>query len=318
MAVVVHRTPHEARHVASRCSCAYLLWWLIWTVSIVTPYFLAYYMNNMWIKEASAIQQPSARFKHKAFVAIRSADATGILSDARWSTESTVNSLYGSSLRACQVSSVEVDDNRDGKPDTVEVTMAVPLAPNEKVYEASAILLFNYTLTESVDIDMEGLAYIHGSSNFPGSQLWVSGDLRLRQLRAVGYKSLDNVYAATSVDTESPTVHDILIPTILGEYAQRNLTTTIENEMKVWTPGDPGSITGKSRFELVARLRIPEESVRYIPGFWETMKVAWVQYLAIFIVVRYLVTLVENFIYDNRLLEFGTVMAQQPSRKPNF
>ena len=32
----------------------------------------------------------------------------------------------------------------------------------------------------------------------------------------------------------------------------------------------------------------PDEIVRYRPGFWEMIKYGWVQYIAIFFVVRYL------------------------------
>ena len=37
----------------------------------------------------------------------------------------------------------------------------------------------------------------------------------------------------------------------------------------------------------------PEELVRYQPGFWEMIKYGWVQYLSIFLVVKYLLSLLE-------------------------
>lgn len=37
----------------------------------------------------------------------------------------------------------------------------------------------------------------------------------------------------------------------------------------------------------------PDEIVRYQPGFWEMIKYGWVQYLSIFFVVRYFLSMLE-------------------------
>ena len=125
------------------------------------------------------LQQPTVQFKHTALVMVEGAAAG---TAAHWSTEPSVNKLYGScvpspprrrysphagrrsgarnrrglfgvrrrSLRVAEVSSFENDVNRDGKADSSSVTLSVPLEAGEKVHHASAILLFNYALDDAV------------------------------------------------------------------------------------------------------------------------------------------------------------------------
>lgn len=126
------------------------------------------------------LQQPTVQFKHTALVMVEGATAG---TAAHWSTEPSVNKLYGScvparrpaavilpaagrrsgarnsrglfgarrrSLRVAEVSSFENDVNRDGKADSSSVTLSVPLEAGEKVHHASAILLFNYALDDAV------------------------------------------------------------------------------------------------------------------------------------------------------------------------
>ena len=49
-------------------------------------------------------------------------------------------------------------------------------------------------------------------------------------------------------------------------------------------------------FELKAKVRYPRESIRYQPGFWETVKFAWVQYVSVLLVVRYFTNMLTNFV----------------------
>jgi len=320
--VLVHTEYHKTKYTAPRCSWAYLAWLTCWLASIVAPYIFAYHMNNLWLKEAVSVQQPRARFKHMAVMSLQSNSIGG---DLHWCTESSINALYReSTLRMGEVSSVEIDDDRDGKPDTLEVTLAMPVLSGEAIYHASAALFFNYTLDQAVDMTMEGVAYVEGGGSVSGSQLWVAGDLRLRQLQPIYYKSAHTRYTESVLKTTrgatgiGPQLSDVQFSTILGSYNQRNLTTYIGNKQQVWSPGDHGSPDGSSRFEIVVQLRIPEEQVRYTPGFWETMKMAWVQYLAIFLLIRFFVGYIEVFLYEFRLLDTTVTQVQIINNKPNF
>jgi len=122
--VVVHQQPHETRHLAPRCSCAYLCSWFALVVAILVPYFVAFHTSeparpstvrrlsivarliaarvrrradNFWVKEKVWLQQPTVQFKHTALVMVEGATAG---TAAHWSTEPSVNKLYGSCVPA--------------------------------------------------------------------------------------------------------------------------------------------------------------------------------------------------------------------------
>ena len=97
--------------------------------------------------------------------------------------------------------SYENDVDRDGKVDTVEVTLKMPLQAGETIQHASAMLFFDYALSDAISVEMEGAVYVDGSSPITGSQLWVAGDLRLRQLKPIRYKSTVTTYSPSILST---------------------------------------------------------------------------------------------------------------------
>ena len=91
--------------------------------------------------------------------------------------------------------SFENDIDREGKTDTVEVTLRMPLDRGETVQHASAMLFFDYQLGEGMSVDMEGVVFVDGSSPISGQSMWVAGDLRLRQLKPIAYRATVDVYS---------------------------------------------------------------------------------------------------------------------------
>lgn len=71
----------------------------------------------------------------------------------------------------------------------------MPLYEGDTVQHASAMLLFDYQLSDSMAVDMEGVVFVDGSSPVSGQSMWVAGDLRLRQLKPIRYRSTVDEYS---------------------------------------------------------------------------------------------------------------------------
>jgi len=274
--------------------------------------------DGLWVKELNWMQQPTVHFKHIAMLAVEGKDAGGDPLYHAWSTEPAMNALYGDGLRVAEVSSFENDIDRDGKTDTVEVTLTMPLDRGETVQHASAMLFFDYQLEDGMSVDMEGVVFVDGSSPISGQSMWVAGDLRLRQLKPIAYRATVDAYNESVLDAQSPQLADLQFTSLLSSYNTRNLTTFVGNEQQVWTAGPGGSADAKLPFTITVQLRIPDELVRYQPGFWEMCKYGLVQYVAIFFVVKYALWTLEAFIYDNSVVQTTITHAQTTSRKPKF
>merc|ERR1712054_671192 len=141
---------------------------------------------------------------------------------------------------------------------------------------------------------------------------------RLRQLKPIRYRSTVDVYSESVLDAQSPRLADLHFASMLSSYNTRNLTTFVSNEQTLWTPGPGGSKDASQKFTVTIQLRIPEEVVRYQPGFWEMIKYGWVQYLSIFFVVKYFMSMLEAFIFENSVVVTAVTHAQTTSRKPKF
>ena len=73
-------------------------------------------------------------------------------------------------------------------------------------------------------------------------------------------------------------------------------TVTVENPYLVWESGNSGNFT------LDVQLQYPPMTVTYFTGFWQLIKFAWIQYLAILVVFWWLLSYVQAFVFKNQII----------------
>lgn len=56
----------------------------------------------------------------------------------------------------------------------------------------------------------------------------------------------------------------------------------------------------KDTFTLMLSVRYPEQNIYYIPKFWQKIKHAWIQYLAIFTVTTWILNKVSAYMYHQK------------------
>ncbi len=61
-------------------------------------------------------------------------------------------------------------------------------------------------------------------------------------------------------------------------------------------------------FNATFVIRIPEQSVRYIPGVSEVLKFAWIQFMSFFIITTFLLHRLTSFVFRNQLLHSYSVV----------
>ena len=59
---------------------------------------------------------------------------------------------------------------------------------------------------------------------------------------------------------------------------------------------------GNGGFTLSVDLNYPVEAVQYKPGFWQTIKWGWLQYLAILVIFIYIFNSIKTFVFSNQIL----------------
>lgn len=177
---------------------------------------------------------------------------------------------------------------------------------------------------------MEGIVYIEHSSALPGASLTVHGDLLLKQNTPFNRFHGTTFFNDTVTDLSIiRSLHEFDIPTILEKYfakegetnsnfyqragmryltAQIPVTTHFDPQNRYWRRGRG------EEFSLEIVINIPEQPILQVPGFFEAMKFAWMQYLSIMIVVGFICYQIKRFLIVGGLLN----TREQISNTPNL
>ncbi|XP_061577242.1 transmembrane protein 231 [Cololabis saira] len=291
----VYSHPAVIRYKTSVCTKATLFLLVVLCLTYIAPLLVAYRSQGFWIKQSTYEEQPVVRFQYQTLMVA----ATSTQGDyVAWSTFPHLNNMLGTNLRIPAVSVREEDQNEDGKLDLLLFQLQLPLKPDEQVYSVQLLITFSYQLFRMSTVVMQSLAFVQHSSPVPGAKLFVSGDLRLQQKTPLPHRGLYNIYNVSVIDDSSPFANTYDLENIVGSYQKRNLTTVLSCPMPVWTVGRASG----SPFELKAEIRYPTEVISYRPGFWETIKFAWVQYVSILLIFLWVFERIQRFVFQNQVL----------------
>ena len=98
-----------------------------------------------------------------------------------YSTSKPINELNAARLRIPVFQSAELDDNRDGRIDRIEIAMQMPLAPTETINGFTALIYCNSQVDSKAKYIFDTASYVNYESNSAMTQLTMDGDFMLRQ-----------------------------------------------------------------------------------------------------------------------------------------
>jgi transmembrane protein 231 len=310
--VEVYHEPLARRYYASRFSCAYFFFLLVGLVAIVVPFFLAYTnVPSFWLKTNTYREQPKVAFQYKVLGNLQGVDADGRNFQIVFSSMADVENLYSGELRVPTLRSIELDLNRDGMADQFHLTALIPLRKGERVLHADLVTFYDVKLRRRARVHMDALAYSSGGGGgMAGKALYVDGDVGLRQrwpFRAKGgYYLPYTKYPLLDPADHELTLEETLMPNIFYGYRNRNNTMDYHELYKVWSPAPPpidGPFGVREEFNFTMVMRIPEMEILYTPTASEVLKDAWIKYLALFVVVKYLLEKLCAFVFYNQLVD---------------
>ncbi|XP_066505999.1 transmembrane protein 231 [Hoplias malabaricus] len=301
----VYSHPALIRYKTSVCTRATLFLLVVLCLTYIPPLLITYRSQGFWLKQSVYEEQPVVQFQYRMLMI----GATGTAGEfVAWSTFPNFNRLLGNNLRIPTVSVQEVDSNQDGKSDRLSVQLALPLKAGEQIYSIQLLLFFSYQLFRMSTVVMQSLAFIQHSSSVPGSQLFISGDLRLQQRTPLPHRGLHTQYNVSVVDGASPFVSTYDLTNIIRSYQERNLTTHLSCPAPVWIIGRAVD----APFQINAEIRYPVETISYRPGFWEVIKFAWIQYVSVLLVFLWIFNRIQLFVFQNQVLPTVPVSLHKP------
>lgn len=272
------------RYMATSCSTALFFHWLTVAVMVILPFIAAFYTRNLWVSELSYREQPNVQFKYKLISIVNTADQTYL-----WSTFPSLNTMAQYMLSVPGLSVAESDTQRDGKLDQLNLTLQYS---TPDITSVQLLLFLQYELSTLCYLAMESLVFIE--QTVAGGNIVIQGDLTLVQREVLKAYNKHDAYN-TPIITDDISLEAYKLSSILSAASSRTLSTKLSQEYALSGPGEEGLV-------LSVILNIQEQLVRYEPGFWEALKYAWIQYLALFIIVYTITKQLRSFVFENMIV----------------
>jgi len=281
-------------------------------ITIIVPLILSLASSRQFkIQLKTYHEQPGIQFSYKTIVSLQAKDINGRPIELFYSNIQQLNELRPpDSFKAASVRALEVDNDRDGLNERIELIFEFPIE-NELVFNVQAVAFLSYKLNNRVKIHTDGLAYIHHSSGLPGSEYVSRGDVVLFQNKPMIIDDkVSEFYPVQEIMDEIQTSTESDIVNIL----KRHFSIASSNDMMVdyterfssWKrcTSCEGNVTSSSpkTFTLSVTLDVPVlQQIVYVPTLHQILLEIWVSYLALLTIAIFLMRRILFFIFSNQL-----------------
>lgn len=307
--VECHALPFTRLYVAPRCSLAYCLWLLCAILLVVIPLFATFATENVWVKESFYRAQPAVSFTNELFL-IASGDTVN--SAVGWSNQPSLQSLLPPEVKVPLVRSSFSDPNHDGVADTLKLSVELP---SSSMRHVTLLAVYEVKVRGKVSEELSGLMALDLSSPYLASGLSVYGQMVFRQKLPL-FQSVEvrRLYARSPLEVNwtsnwIPANQPLTLEALLGRYAQRNETATLEQLVPAMWDYRPSE-----SFKVQVTMEVAPQLVYYVPMATEVLKFAWMQYLSFLIPTWILLEWFKGVVFDQRLVQ-TFVVPQVPNSK---
>jgi len=280
----VYTKRNTLRYMATTCSSALLFHWITVAVMVILPFIAAFYTRNLWVSELTYREQPDVQFKYKLISLIHTADETYL-----WSTYPSLNTMAQDMLAVPSLSVAEHDLQRDGKLDQLNLTLHYTTT---NIVSVQLVVFVQYQLSDLCNMVMESALFVQ--QTVLGDNMVIQGDLELVQREVLKAYNTHNAYN-TPLVTEDMSLESYQLSKILSSASSRTLSTRLSHEYALSGPGEEG-------LTLSLIINVQDQLIRYEPGFWEALKYAWIQYLALFIIVYTITQQLRSCVFENMIV----------------
>jgi len=273
---------------ANKCSCATLFCLIMYSIAILLPFFLAFSTANFWLHVDRSYEQPIVDARNEYIIYGMQSGTTYAFSNVDF-----VNSLYQKPLVSPTYRIQLIDNNNDGKNDMIQATISF-FSSTAQLTNVQLLIFFNYGLRNVINMQMQDFVRISLSSTTGISKAYVTGSVGFKQVNPIQDSTIVRKIYNQSIFEDPTQNFDIM--SIINAQQSKNETLFCDCQ-NVVIPGGLNNYT-----EINVMLTIPSsQEIAYIPSILENLKFAWIQYMALFIPIFYIVDKIMKFIYKNRV-----------------
>ncbi|GMS96840.1 hypothetical protein PENTCL1PPCAC_19015, partial [Pristionchus entomophagus] len=191
------------------------------------------------------------------------------------------------------VSSQNLDRNGDGRPDEISLTLSVPT--NISYPSTLCLFLFFDTQLDYHDIIETETALYHRLPLSSPHSLLISSPLTLHQLAPLNAAMQ---FPRLLINETDPTRMRSFPRDLMQTIANRPIGLQLERP--IITPLSTTVIP--NQFSIKLMLTVPASRIAYQTRFFELIKWAWIQYLAIAVIVYWACEGIAVYLFENRII----------------
>ncbi|KAL3102282.1 hypothetical protein niasHS_003691 [Heterodera schachtii] len=319
--VVVHTEPLLEEFRAPFCSAANFWRFLSIFFSISLSLLLCFASQGLWRRSNTFLEKPNVQFNEHTLFTFES------LSQNEkkiffWSPMAKVNENATDQFELLVpiIETIHNDWDGDWRADEIEIRVAFRHKTNSNSSPSFSLnfTAFSYALFFDVKLEKRTLVELKGTPIFgkiqsknPFNEIHIIGSVDFVQrnfLPAFGNLTFAQWSAQFSADGFPSKSSPEEIDWQMRKWSmEQNFSIVLGRKIERVRMTTHQRLGGGILCQFVFHIRISEQTLQYRTNAWEMVKWAWVQYLALFVVVRYLVNTLSSFLYQNQII--GTFVA---------
>ncbi|XP_053200958.1 transmembrane protein 231-like [Panonychus citri] len=299
--ITLFSRPLIVNYKSSILSQATLFTLISWIINILYPWIIVYQTDGLWKKVDYFWEKPEIHFKYDCIMLIKLRNMTTIPSDQIvWTSFPQFNNqLDQKMIRVPFITNHEDDLDLDGNYDKLTMQLVLPLEEKEKISSIKLILFFTYELKVNIDLKMDSQIILESFTDNQASKLSIVGDIKFNQkLPLPNHKLLFKSNSIFDYTDSNDLIQSSIDKMLTASQSQIFSTSMKSNSLYLWTDG---SNRGENKFTIDVNLNYSDDLFHYTPGFWNTIKWAWIQYFSIYIVVYWIIQKIRLFVFHNQI-----------------
>ncbi|TNV84409.1 hypothetical protein FGO68_gene16267 [Halteria grandinella] len=282
----------QRQYRANASSKSALICYLFMVMAFIMPLILVIKTHNFWVTNLTTYEQPRVTHLNEIVVVYQ-----------------TTNGIYQASLNAKvglrqqditpSFNIKNEDTNEDGLNERITVKIDAQIDPST-LKSIAIIQQFSYEIKSKVYADIKLTSYNFIQTPYGADSVQIAGSIGINQRNPYEMGSVKRI-----VNYESDNLQTFLnrntLDSLLNQISDQNTTCHITEDYLAIVPA---SGTYK-QVQISFMIKVPSmQEINYVPTTLESLKMAWIQYIALLIPSLYVIYwLIIGFAFKNKVLD---------------
>ena len=255
-------------------------WFLVCMLTLTLPMLLAIATNGFIRLESIQYDQPNVKFTNEMIVEALVNDGT-VDQVYQYSTIQDLNNKFTRQLTAPSLSVNNIDHNTDNLNENIDIDFKFTTTAAETVKSVHILMYLQYYVGDEINTQLKTMVYkeLNAAQGQGLTYARMKGPLRLEQKNPLAPGTMKREVYNTALEDDFESYG---ISGIVDMFQLRNQTVEFEADPLI------SSFGSSTQTKITMDMEIPTiESISYYPSVLEVLKNTWIQYLAFFIPIYF-------------------------------